>query len=395
MKIESLETCTGCSACDAACPHEAISMGTGLEGFYIPVIDESLCTKCGLCDKVCPVLEHLPLVEARVGSYAVINQDWRVREESSSGGVFTALAQQVIDRGGVVFGAGYDGDLSVVHRWTDSVEGLAAFRGSKYTQSHMGSCFRKCREFLRAGRPVLFSGTPCQIAGLVAFLRKPCENLILVDFICHGVPSPKLWQEYKKYHEKKSATRIVRTASRRKDCGWKQYSLAFVFADASEYCRTLDRDWYLQLFLRDMCLMESCYQCRFKTRPGFRRPSDITLADFWGVQHEFPELDDDRGTSLVISHSEKGRRLVAGLENCLVKEIPVEAGTRHNPSYHTSVKRPRGRNTFFNDLQKVEAGAMDFQMLFKKYGQDSLSKRLYRFVLRCGGKVLRLTGLRT
>lgn len=394
MKIESLAACTGCSACDAACPHGAISMEKSFEGFYIPEIDGSLCTRCGLCDRTCPVLEPLSPVAASVGSYAVVNQDWEVRKESSSGGVFTALAQQVIGRGGVVFGAGYDEGFAVAHHWTEDEKGLADFRGSKYTQSRVGSCFKECRDFLKSGRLVLFSGTPCQIAGLVAFLRKPYENLILVDFICHGAPSPKLWQEYKKFHEKKSAARIVRTASRRKDCGWKQFSLAFVFADASEYCRPLDRDWYLQLFLRDMCLMESCYRCGFKTQPGCRRPSDITLADFWGVQHEFPELDDDKGTSLVVVHSPKGKTLIERLDGCLVKEIPLESGTRHNPSYYTSVRRPNGRDTFFTDLQKVQADEMDFQQLFKRYGADSLPKRIYRFVRRCGGKGLRLMGLR-
>ena len=394
MRIESLTTCTGCSACMAACPHGAITMAEDGEGFYVPAINRPLCTECGLCDRTCPVLEPPPRIPGDVTAYAVVNHDEEIRKESSSGGVFTAFATQVIDRGGVVFGARYDGSLEVVHHWTEDEKGLADFRGSKYTQSRVGNCFKECRDFLKDGRLVLFSGTPCQIAGLASFLRKPYENLILVDFICHGVPSPRLWREYKKFHEKKSASRIVRTASRRKDCGWKQYSLAFTFGNASEYCQTLDRDWYLQLFLRDVCLMEACYRCQFKTQPGCRRPSDITLADFWGVQHEYPELDDDRGTSLVVAHSERGRRLLAGLEGCLVKGVPVEAGTRHNPSYHRPCKRPQLRATFFTDLQKVEAGEMGFRRLFKKYGRDPLPKRIYRILRRCGGKVLRILGLR-
>lgn len=378
----------------AACPHGAIAMGQDGEGFCVPAIDRSLCTECGLCDRTCPVLGHPPEIPGGGTAYAVINHDEEIRRESSSGGVFTALARQVLGRGGVIFGARYDENLEVVHGWAEDEAGLKDFRGSKYTQSRMENSFRECRDFLKTGRLVLFSGTPCQIAGLVAYLREPYENLILIDFICHGVPSPKVWQEYKKFHEKKSAARIVRTASRRKDCGWKQFSLAFTFGNASEYCQTLDRDWYLQLFLRDICLMESCYQCRFKTQPGCRRPSDITLADFWGVQHEYPELDDDGGTSLVVAHSERGRQLLAGLENCLAKEIPLESGMRHNPSYCTAVKRPNGRDTFFTDLQKVEEGTMDFQRLFKKYGLDSLTKRIYRFVRRCGGRLLRILGVR-
>ena len=394
MKIENLTTCTGCSACYAACPHGAITMKQDREGFYIPVITENLCTQCGLCDKTCPVLEPAKPVAGESKAFAIINHNEIIRRESSSGGVFTAIARQVLDKGGVVFGARYDDNLEVVHSWTDDKAGLKDFRGSKYTQSNLMESFRECRDFLKVGRLVLFSGTPCQIAGLQSFLRKPYENLLLVDFICHGVPSPKLWQEYKKFHEKKSASRIVRTAFRRKDCGWKQYSLAFTFVDASEYCQTLNKDYYLQLFLRDMCLMNSCYQCISKTRVGCRRPSDITLADFWGVGKEYPELDDDKGTSFVVAHSHEGEELLHNLENCLVKEIPVESGVRHNPSYRTSCKKPAGRSSFFDSLSLVKQGEKDFLWLYRKYGFDSLPLRVYKFIRRCGGKMLRIFGVR-
>ncbi len=394
MKIENLSTCTGCSACYAACPHGAITMKQDREGFYIPVITENLCTQCGLCDKTCPVLEPAKPVAGESKEFAIINHNEIIRRESSSGGVFTAIARQVLDKGGVVFGARYDDNLDVVHGWTEDEAGLKDFRGSKYTQSNLMESFRECRDFLKAGRLVLFSGTPCQIAGLQSFLRKPYENLLLVDFICHGVPSPKLWQEYKKFHEKKSASRIVRTASRRKDCGWKQYSLAFTFVDASEYCQTLNKDYYLQLFLRDMCLMNSCYQCGFKTQGDCRRPADITLADFWGVGKEYPELDDDKGTSLVVAHSHEGQELLHNLENCLVKEIPVESGIRYNPSYYSSCKKPSGRNTFFDALAEVEQEKKDVLWLYKKYGVDSFPLRVYKFARRCGGKMLRMLGIR-
>ena len=394
MKIENLTTCTGCSACHATCPHGAITMNQDSEGFYIPAITENLCTQCGLCDKTCPVLEPTKPTAGEDRAFAVINQDETVRLQSSSGGVFTAIARQVLGKGGVVFGARYDEKFEVIHGWTEDEAGLKDFRGSKYTQSNLKDSFRECRDFLRAGRLVLFSGTPCQIAGLQAFLRKSYENLILVDFICHGIPSPALWREYKKFHEKKSASRIVRTASRRKDCGWKQFSLAFTFDDASEYCQTLKKDYYLQLFLRDMCLMNSCYQCSFKTQVGCRRPADITLADFWGVQDEYPELDDDKGTSFVVAHSFKGEELLHNLENCLVKEIPVESGVRHNPSYRTSCKKPAGRSSFFDSLVLVEQGEKDFLWLYRKYGMDGLPLRVYKFIRRCGGKVLRMLGVR-
>ncbi len=387
MLENALKLCNGCHTCYSVCPKQAIKMGANDEGFLYPQIDDELCVKCGLCEKKCPILNPLQKENEQTLAYAVINNNEKIRLESSSGGVFTALAENIINQNGIVFGARFDTDFNVIHGYTDSIEGLADFRGSKYVQSTIGDSYRDCKRFLEEDRSVLFSGTPCQLAGLKSFLARDYENLLLVDIICHGVPSPLLWTEYKKNLEKKFASRIVKTAFRRKDYGWKQYSLAVTFGNASEYCNTLRQDSYLKLFLKDVCLRESCYNCKYKTA---KRIADITIADFWGLQNEYPELDDDKGTSFVIIHSDKGQKIIDCLSNCTVKLIPLEKGVKYNPSYVRSVIRPTKRDVFFLDLEKYSENKISLEKLVKKYTVDSLFVRGYRFLRRCLGKIKRM-----
>lgn len=197
IHITDKRDCCGCNSCVQRCPKSCIRMREDDEGFLYPEVDESVCIDCGLCEKVCPVIhqarENRPIVVC-----AAKNKSEEIRYQSSSGGVFTALANEIIREGGVVFGAGFDENWEVKHDCTETVEGLSAFRGSKYVQSRIGDSFKKAEQFLKIGRTVLFSGTPCQIAGLKRFLRKEYDNLLTVDFICHGVPSPGVWREYLK-----------------------------------------------------------------------------------------------------------------------------------------------------------------------------------------------------
>lgn len=386
MLETALELCNGCHTCYSLCPKKAIKMVVNTEGFLFPQINNELCIECGLCEKRCPVLNPITKENEQTAASAIINNDEEIRLQSSSGGVFSAIAQDVIKQNGIVFGAKFDGDFNVVHGYTDSIEGLLDFRGSKYVQSAIGEAYKDCKNFLEEGRQVLFSGTPCQIAGLQSFLGKNYDNLLLVDIICHGVPSPLLWSEYKKTLEKKFASRMVKTAFRRKDYGWKQYSLAVTFGNASEYCNTLRQDSYLKLFLKDVCLRESCYNCKYKTE---KRIADITIADFWGIQNEYPELDDDKGTSFVITHSDKGQKIIDYLSNCTVKQIPLEKGVKYNPSYVRSVIRPTKRDAFFLDLEKYSENEISLEKLVKKYTVDSIFVRGYRFLRRCLGKIKR------
>ena len=385
MKINNLSNCTGCSACYSACPMSAILMVENDEGFLYPKVDDEKCVECGLCEKVCPAISPLRVQESECKAFAVINNDEAIRMESSSGGVFTAIAEKIVMTGGEVFGAKFSDDFkSVIHSWTDNIDGLKDFRGSKYLQSNVNESFKECERFLKVGEKVLFSGTPCQIQGLKKYLRKDYENLLTVDYICHGVPSPLLWKLYVEYREKLAASRVVKTSSRRKNCGWKRYSLWFAFANHSEYLKTLDKDPYLQMFLKDTCLRQSCYDCPSK---GLQRVSDVTIADFWGIQQEYPELDDDKGTSFVIVHNPKVMPLFSDV--CKVKEIELNDGLKHNFAMVKSWAKPKARDTFFNDLQ-----TLSFDKMIKKYAVTPWYVRGYRFVRRCGGKVLRVVELK-
>ena len=195
IKLAEKHICTGCAACYSVCPVQCISMKEDAEGFLFPIIDEEKCTKCSLCEKTCLSImqgkERKPL-----NVYAAKNPNEEIRKESSSGGIFTLLAEHVINKGGVVFGARFNEDWEVIHDYTETVKGLAAFRGSKYVQSRIGDMYKTAKDFLEKDRNVLFSGTPCQIAGLKAFLRKDYDNLLTVDLVCHGVPSPLVWKRY-------------------------------------------------------------------------------------------------------------------------------------------------------------------------------------------------------
>ena len=373
-----LMKCTGCGVCVQLCSKKAVSLCENHEGFLYSKVDDKLCVNCGLCEKNCPVNQSKNNAEkySEKESFACIANDEKIREESSSGGMFSVLAERIIAEGGVVFGAEFDKDFSVKFGWTNSSEGLERFRGSKYLQARTEDSFCECKKILKDGRKVLFTGTPCQIAGLKAFLKKNYENLYTIDFICHGVPSPKLWQKYIKYREKKSASRTVKTAFRRKNDGWKLFSLSFTFANDSEYRQPLTKDKYLQIFLKDNALRESCYRCTFR---GDNHKSDLTIADFWGIEAVYPEFFDDRGTSLLIVQNEKEKKLFdLCKDECRLSQVDFDKAVSFNPSYFKSPVRKGKRNAFYKDFEKR---GIDY--LYRRFGRESLFSRFKHFIKRC------------
>lgn len=366
IQIREKRDCCGCGACVQSCPKSCVTMQEDGEGFLYPEVDMSLCVDCGLCEKVCPVIHHgedrNPLTV-----YAAKHKDDKIRLSSSSGGAFTALAENVIDEDGVVFGAKFDEDWSVVHDYTETKEGLAAFRGSKYVQSRIGDSFKKAEYFLKAGRKVLFSGTPCQIAGLKRFLRKEYDNLLTVDFICHGVPSPGVWRKYLKEETarqcggknsvlshpniKERDARIESISFRDKRLGWKKYSFALTLSVPNGHgakntvllSEPLNKNIFLRGFLADLYLRPSCHACPAK---NFKSGSDVTIGDFWGIQNVMPEMDDDRGVSVVIVSTESGVNLFRGmrLDN---RVVDYESVLRYNPSIERAVRLTEKRNSFY------------------------------------------------
>ncbi len=346
ITITDKSMCSGCGACRDSCALGAISLQPDEEGFLYPVVDEDKCVKCGKCVKICPVL-HPEDTKAKAGmpvAYAAQTRNEAVRLKSSSGGIFTELATCILRQGGVVFGAAFDEQMQLRHIGIESEEDLDKLRGSKYVQSRIGSAYKECKTYLRAGRLVLFTGTPCQIGGLHRFLNREYDNLCTQDIICHGVPAPVVWKKYVAWREKIAASHAISTSFRNKEYGWKMFSLSFRFANNRTYIKNLQQDLYMRSFLRNMSLRPSCYNCAFKTR---NRVSDITLADFWRVEKVRPDMDDDKGTSLVILHSERGRRLFESVrENLQWEEVNFEDSIQYNSAMTQSVPLNAHRNTF-------------------------------------------------
>lgn len=348
IQISNKSMCCGCGACHQACPCSCIKLIADSEGFLYPEVEKSSCIDCGLCEKVCPMLN--PGVESQTERvFATINPDDEVRDKSSSGGVFSQLAQSVISDGGVVFGARFNEYFGVMHSSTESLDGVAEFRGSKYLQSEIGECYKEAEALLKQGRRVLFSGTPCQIRALKCYLRRDYDNLLLVDSICHGVPSPKVWQHHLKEVGKEvgEGAAICGVNFRDKRSGWRSYShtLNFVSNEGKiEWSRPYNSVPFMRLFLADYTLRPSCYNCKAKAGSS---GSGITIADCWGIHKTKTQIDYNRGATLVILHNGKYEEYFSQNPQ---SEFSQRLIRKYNPSYYKSPHRPADRDELFTLL---------------------------------------------
>jgi coenzyme F420-reducing hydrogenase beta subunit len=367
--------CCGCGACENACLERSISLQADSEGFLYPNVDGQKCIGCGTCQKVCPVFNQSVKID-RFKQPIVFtgwNKDPTIRELSSSGGVFSVLAEQILMEKGVVFGAEFDDDFRVRHKAVNDVAEINLLRGSKYVQSTIGDSLKKVSEYLNKGKLVLFSGTPCQIAGLNSYLRKDYSNLYTCDLVCHGVPSPKVFQKYLNYLERYVGNKLVEFNFRSKLTGWKNYSICARFANGRELIYSRKKDSFINGFLKNIFLRPSCYNCGYNTIP---RHGDITIGDFWGIGLKKPELDDDKGASLILINTEKGRQI---FEKCSHKlfyfECQIEEAISGNPCLVKPVIQPSEREIFFKDLDHLS-----FDRVIKKYmrGPSKLQKKLKR-----------------
>lgn len=331
-QLAELHNCAGCTACASVCPKGCIAMTVDENGFLYPLVDAEKCVGCGLCEKVCPIIHPPEKPGNEPGAYAAYSKDEAMRLSSSSGGVFTEFAKAVLNDGGAVFGAAYNAQFEVLHICVENEADLAKLRGAKYAQSDLLGIFAdvKCR--LDQGQKVLFSGTPCQVGGLKAFLRKDYENLLAVDFVCHSVPSPMAWREYVKYRAQQDNGGAMPKAInlRHKQTGWTnyQYSNLFTYADGHTHAARSGESLYMRLFVGDYINRRSCANCQFK---GYSRVSDLTIGDFWGIWDIAPEMDDNKGTSVVLVQSQQGAELLRSISDRLVlKPVMLEDASRQN-----------------------------------------------------------------
>lgn len=347
IQINDKAECVGCSACVAVCPRNCIEMKEDREGFLYPRVRKSQCIHCGLCEKVCPTKKFYPSRKEPLYVYAAINNSDTIRERSSSGGVFYTLAEYIIKHNGIVYGAVFDENWEVHHKGIGVIEDISLMQGSKYVQSKIEDCYCEAEKNLKIGKLVLFSGTPCQNAGLRAFLRKDYDNLYCVDIICHGVPSPKVWRYYIDMIIGKRGKRgiSITPSFRSKTEGWNNFALEIPLGNGDKYSQDLNKDLYLKTFLQDIDLRPSCYNCKFKPSINF---SDLVIADFWEIENISPEMSDDKGTSLIILNSNRGKELLKKVqEEFIFKQELYTDAIRGNPSAITSVRCPRSRKKFF------------------------------------------------
>jgi coenzyme F420-reducing hydrogenase beta subunit len=376
IKVNKPVDCCGCNACASVCPTASITLVADDEGFVYPSVEESSCIRCGACLRVCPIINRSKRgIETR--AFGCINTAEADRRASSSGGVFSALAERVLLKGGVVYGAAFDPDLNVRHQRFDAVDDLDSLRRSKYVQSDINITFKSAKQDLLSGRQVLFCATPCQIAGLQQYLGKPYPNLLSVDLVCHGVPSPKVWRHYLEFKARQHDSQVAKAEFRDKRKGWKAYRTTFVFKDGQTETTHHALDCYMRLFLTETISRPSCHDCRFKAM--HHRASDITLADFWGVGRCEPSLNDPQGVSLVLTHTHKGQQAFDASSVALItREVDPQSALKHNPAALASTRSSPFRTHFFQDLDHIP-----FDRLLKKY-TASFSWRFILGVLLSG-----------
>ena len=358
IDIKDKSRCCGCEACLQRCPQACITMQEDNRGFRYPVVDKDACIDCHLCEQVCPCLDE-PEKKDTLACFSAIHPDEEIRYSSSSGGIFSLVAEWVISNGGVVFGARFNEKWEVVHDFTETIDGLAAFRGSKYVQSVIGKTFILAEDFLKQGRQVLFTGTPCQIAGLKLFLHKDYPNLIAVEVACHGVPSPGVWRNY--LHGQQHVTEVN---FRDKSTGWRNYSVLI-----GKKRKHHDDDDFMISFLADHTIRESCFACPSKQG---KSGADIMLADLWGARKLSSLKDDNRGTSAILVFSSRGLSL---LQQCGIEltDVDVNAVVKYNPSIRDCAHRPNDYDEFWKKYDKAPNWTL------KRYGSLSFSMILLRF----------------
>ena len=381
-----LKNCTGCHACYSSCPKKIIKMVSNKEGFLVPTIEMDKCVSCNICINACPVLNKKE-IETENHVFGCYNLNHQQRLESASGGVFRVLAEEVIKNNGYVFGAGFNKEFQLEHMCASNMVELKLLLGTKYIQSKIGNTYNQAKELLEKGKYVLFSGTTCQIRGLKSFLKKDYDNLFTIDLICHGVPSPMVWNDYLDEKGRKHLKKII---TRDKTYGMNNAPIVFIYDNGKETKEAYNENLYLKGFIHNLYLRESCFNCKFK---GISRISDITIGDFWGLEYFDNSQQNDYGISVMISHNHRIDSFMKLLNNKMfIKEYPLEAAYTFNECLIKPVKMPRERNIFFRKYKEngFDKTVNDLsKKIDKRKSYESKIKSLYYIVYRIMKGVLK------
>ena len=362
MRLCSSDKCTGCMACMNICPKDAIEKVKDSEGFLHPVIVSEKCVHCKKCIEVCPQIHNVQVPECEKTVYAAWHKNKYIRKKSTSGGAFTAFACSVLDNEGFVFGAGFDQNKTIIHKCVAEQDNLTELRGSKYVQSDIGLSYRRVKESIKEGRVVLFSGTPCQIAGLYGYLGKRFEGqLYTIDLVCHGVPSPRVYQEYLKYMSEVYQSNIKKVFFREKCPGWYVFGMRIEFDNQKVYQKNTYQDPFCRGFLREYFLRPACHNCLYANTD---RIADITLADFWGYSSTNEDnFDDDKGISMIMLNTENGTALFDKSKDSLYYwEKDILEAINGNQALRESFAPSDKREEFWSDYYKLP-----FNQIIEKY----------------------------
>lgn len=355
IDIKEKFDCCGCNACGDVCPHGAITFSIDQEGFWYPSVNKKKCVDCGLCDLICPMTHKADFISRydKAIVYAAYSKDEAIRLDSTSGGIYSALAIEKLIQHAYVGGAVYNEDHTCSQIVTSDINKLPEIRSSKYLQSSSEKVYREIRKALNEGKEVLYCGCPCQIHALYNFLGKEYDNLTTCDFICRGVNSPKVFLKYIEMLELQYSSKATQIKFKNKKWGWHNFSLRVNFENGQEYCKDRWHDPFFIGYLQSGNFARpSCYQCHFK---GFPQKADITLADFWGIEKVDPTMDQDKGTSLVMVNSDKGKALFESIkDNIEWRQFTMDDARAGNPAMDGSLKSAKpNRDAFFSDLDKL------------------------------------------
>ncbi|MBQ3068986.1 MAG: Coenzyme F420 hydrogenase/dehydrogenase, beta subunit C-terminal domain [Clostridia bacterium] len=371
-RIDPVKTaCCGCGACASVCPKGAITMEADDEGFRYPSVDEALCVNCGLCVKACSIGKEKPAHTFEQQYFAAQHKDDDTVMQSSSGGIASALAAEVVKNGGAVYGAGFEAGFEVRHSRADVLSETLRFRGSKYVQSDLAQTMQEVEEDLRGGREVLFTGTPCQVHGLLLYLRAkrvPEDTLVTCDFVCHGVGSLQVWEDYVSLLATRHGS-LDRYNFRGKEAGWHKSYPAIQAGSQNVSEKYKEKESFFRMYSSSVITRPSCYQCAYTS---YERCADLTLADFWNIDKAAPAMNDDRGTSQVLVNSEKGAALFARVRGAAVtQECSKEDVWQLHLEFPT--QSPKNREVFWKAY-----ASQPFEQVLLRYGKHSFTAKCRR-----------------